>query len=84
MTDLTLTDAEKALLDIWSKSWTYSGYKETAIREATGLSMTRATQEINRLIDTEAALAYDPLTVKRLQRLREQRQRSRSARRLAR
>lgn len=84
MTDLTLTDTEQKLMRIWSKSWTYLGAMETEIREQTGLSKTQATQIINRLIDTEAALAFDPLTTKRLQRLRSQRQLSRSAARTAR
>jgi len=79
MTDLS--DADKALLDIEGKTWVYPGAKETAVRKATGLSMTRAMQELNRLIDTEAALAYAPMTVNRLLRLRQRRQLSRSARR---
>jgi hypothetical protein len=37
---------------------------------------------LNALIDRDDALAFDPLLVKRLRRLRAQRQRSRSARRL--
>ncbi len=76
-----LTDTDRALLGIFGKSWTYSGYKEQAVREATGLSMTRATQIVNRLCDTEAALAEFPTVVNRLRRLRSQRLQSRSARR---
>ena len=40
-------------------------------------------QLLNALIDTEAALAHDPMLVKRLRRLRSTRHRARSARRLA-
>ena len=43
---------------------------------------TRYYQVLNALIDRESALAYDPLLVKRLRRLRTARQRARSARRL--
>lgn len=68
-----LSDVDKALLDIEGKVWPQSGPKETAIREATGLTMVRAMQHLNQLIDTEQALAYAPLTVKRLLRLRDDR-----------
>lgn len=79
-----LTDAERALLDIEGKAWRYAGRKESAIREATGWSQTQAMQVLNRLIDTEAALAYAPHTVKRLQRLRDKHQRTRTTRHLRR
>ena len=46
------------------------------------MSATRYYQVLNALIDREDALAFDPLLVKRLRRLRAGRQRSRSARRL--
>jgi len=62
--------------------WKYAGAKEQAIREKFDLSATRYYQILNALIDTEEALAFDPLLVKRLRRLRSQRQRQRSARRL--
>lgn len=74
-----LTDQEKALLDIFGRPLG-SGPRETAIREATGLSVTAGTQIVNRLLDTEAALAYAPTTVNHLRRLREQRQLSRPTR----
>jgi hypothetical protein len=46
------------------------------------MSATRYYMVLNRLIDREAALAHDPLLVKRLRKMRAERQRSRSARRL--
>jgi hypothetical protein len=46
------------------------------------MSATRYYQVLNALIDQPAALAYDPLLIKRLRRLRAARQRARSARRL--
>jgi hypothetical protein len=46
------------------------------------MSATRYYQVLNTLIDAPAALAVDPLLVKRLRRLRAGRQRQRSARRL--
>jgi hypothetical protein len=46
------------------------------------MSATRYYQVLNTLIDSPAALAADPMLVKRLRRLRATRQRARSARRL--
>ena len=62
--------------------WKYAGAKEQAIRELFDMSSTRYYQVLNALIDDPAALAYDPMLVKRLRRLRASRQRARSARRL--
>jgi hypothetical protein len=62
--------------------WKYAGAKEQAIRELFDMSSTRYYQVLNSLIDNPAALAADPMLVKRLRRLRAARQRQRSARRL--
>jgi hypothetical protein len=62
--------------------WKFAGAKEQAVRDKFGMSATRYYQTLNALIDDPAALAHDPLLVKRLRRLREARQRSRSAKRL--
>jgi Protein of unknown function (DUF3263) len=62
--------------------WKFAGAKEQAVRDKFAMSATRYYQTLNALIDNPAALAQDPLLVKRLRRLREARQRSRSAKRL--
>ena len=62
--------------------WKFAGAKEQAVRDKFGMSATRYYQTLNALIDQPAALAQDPLLVKRLRRLRASRQRSRSAKRL--
>jgi hypothetical protein len=62
--------------------WKYAGAKEQAIRDLFDMSATRYYQLLNSLIDNPAALAHDPMLVKRLRRLRTARQRQRSARRL--
>ncbi len=62
--------------------WKYAGAKEQAIKELFDMSATRYYQVLNGLIDSPAALAYDPMLIKRLRRLRASRQRARSARRL--
>jgi len=77
-----LSDRDREILAVERHWWKYAGAKEQAIRDKFGMSATRYYQVLNALIDREAALAYDPLLVKRLRRLRQARQRARSARRL--
>lgn len=79
-----LTDNEKAVLDFERRWWKYAGAKEEEIRERFGWSSARYYQVVNALIDTPAALEYDPMLVRRLLRLRAARGAQRSARRLAR
>lgn len=76
-----LTPAEEAILSIESQWWEFAGAKEQAIRDRLGISSTRYYQLLNALVETEAALAFDPVNVNRLRRLRDSRQRSRSVRR---
>ena len=78
----TLSERDLEMLSMERLWWQFAGAKEQAIREKFDMSTTRYYQVLNALIDSDDALAYDPLLVKRLRRLRAQRQRSRSARRL--
>ena len=77
-----LSDRDREILAFERQWWKYAGAKEQAIRELFDMSATRYYQVLNALIDTPAALAADPMLVKRLRRLRASRQRQRSARRL--
>lgn len=77
-----LSVKDKMTLDFERHWWKYSGAKETAIRERFGESSTRYYQRLNALIDRPEAMEYDVLVVRRLQRLRAQRQTARSARRV--
>lgn len=77
-----LSDRDKQVLEFERQWWKYAGAKEQAIRELFDMSATRYYQILNGLIDDPAALAFDPMLVKRLRRLRATRQRARSARRL--
>ena len=70
------------ILDFEREWWRYAGAKEQAVREQFDVSPTRYYQLLNQVIDDEAALAYDPMLVKRLRRLRAARQRQRAANRL--
>ena len=76
-----LTDHEHALLEFERARWKYAGAKEQAVRDQFGISYVRYWQQLNALIDRPEAMAADPLTVKRLRRLREARGRQRAARR---
>ena len=76
------SERDEQMLDLERQWWKYAGAKEQAIRDMFDLSATHYYQVLNALIDTEAALAHDPMLVKRLRRLRESRQQARSARRL--
>ncbi|MGJ9411510.1 DUF3263 domain-containing protein [Aeromicrobium sp. CF4.19] len=78
----SLSERDREILSLERLWWQYAGAKEQAIREKFDMSSTRYYQVLNALIDRDDALAFDPLLVKRLRRLRAQRQRSRSARRL--
>lgn len=77
-----LSEQQAALLDFEKQWWALPGSKETEIRERFDISPTRYYQLLNALIDSETALAHDPLLVKRLRRQRATRQRERTARRL--
>ncbi|WP_432122375.1 DUF3263 domain-containing protein [Streptomyces sp. S1] len=72
-----LTEQEQALLAVERRSWPGPGAKERAVREGLGLSPTRYYQLLNALLDDPRALAHDPVTVNRLRRIREERQRRR-------
>jgi hypothetical protein len=81
-TTIDLTADQLAMLE-FERSWfKYPGAKEQAVRERFDMSSTRYYQVLGALIDEPAALAADPLLVRRLRRLREHRARQRSARRL--
>ena len=81
-TDATISERDAEILTFEREWWKHAGNKEEAIRERFDLSPTRYYQLLNRIIDDEAAVAHDPMLVKRLRRLRAQRQRQRAERRL--
>ena len=77
-----LSERDRLILAFERQWWKYAGATEQAIREKFDMSATRYYQLLNILIDRPQALEYDPMLVKRLRRLRSQRQRQRAARRL--
>lgn len=78
----TLNDRDRRILEFERQWWKYAGAKEQAIRDLFEMSGTRYYQLLNGLINDPRALAFDPMLVKRLRRMRSSRQRARSARRL--
>ena len=65
-----LSEREHDVLAFERQWWKYAGAKEQAVREKFDMSATRYYQVLNALLDREDALAFDPLLVKRLRRLR--------------
>ena len=74
-----LTPRAHEMLTFERQWWRSAGAKETAIRERFGVTPTRYYQALNALVDQPAALAADPLLVRRLRRLRSARRRGRSS-----
>ncbi len=77
-TDITgLTEREQRILAFERQWWKHAGAKEQAIRDQFEISSTRYYQAVNSLLDNPAALAHDPVLVRRLRRLRATRTRAR-------
>jgi hypothetical protein len=74
---MEISARDAALLDFERGSWQLPGSKEAAIRARLGMSSSRYYQRLSEVIDHPSALAYDPLTVKRLRRSRDLRRRAR-------
>ena len=82
MDTVGLSAREQEILAFERQWWKYAGAKEQAVRDLFDMSTTRYYQMLNSLIDRPEALAHDPMLVKRLRRMRTERARQRSARRL--
>jgi hypothetical protein len=66
-----LTERDKAILNMEGRDWRTAARKEDRVRIELDLSPTAYYQELNTLIDNEAAMAYSPMVVGRLRRLRD-------------
>ena len=69
-TAVDLSERDREILNFERQWWKYAGAKEQAVREKFDMSSTRYYQVLNALIDRPEALAFDPLLVRRLRRLR--------------
>jgi hypothetical protein len=79
-----LSPRERAVLAFEREWWKYADAKDAAARSRLGLSPEEYYQALSAIIDEPAALAHDPLLVRRLRRLRLTRQRQRQASRIGR
>ncbi len=78
-----LTVRDTMTLDLEASWWKYPGAKEAVIRELFDESATRYYARLGRLLERPEAVAYSPMVVRRLLRLRAARARQRSGRRWA-
>lgn len=74
----TLSERDQRILD-FEREWTrHAGSKDEAVQQEFGLTAARYYQVLNTVIDSPAAIVYDPMLVRRLQRVRETRTRERT------
>lgn len=64
----TLTPLQESILAFERLTWRRAGEKDNEIRARFGISPAAYYVELSRLIESDAAMAYDPLLVQRLQR----------------
>lgn len=72
-----LNDRDRQTLQLEEVHWRFPAAKEARVMELFGETPTRFYQRLNALLDNPDALAEYPVTVRRLQRLREARRRAR-------
>lgn len=77
-----LTDLESRMLDFEKSWWRHAGAKESSIKELFNLTPPSYYQLLNNLIDKKEALISEPILVKRLRRLRDNRTTARSSSKL--
>ena len=77
-----LTERDVSVLAFERRWWRHAGAKEQAIRAQFDLSAARYYQLLAVLIESPAALAHDPMLVKRLHRMRDARAQARDSRSL--
>ena len=79
---MALTDTETAMLELERSWFTCAATKDEAISERFGMTATTYYRALNALIDRPDAMAADPLTVRRLLRMRDRRRAERASRRV--
>jgi hypothetical protein len=75
-----LSSQQLDVLSFERQLWKHPGAKEEAIRARFGLSAARYYQVLNATLDEPAAMVFDPMLIKRLQRVRAARTEARSTR----
>jgi hypothetical protein len=74
---MELTPRERAILDFERECWMLPGPKDAAIRAHFDIAPSSYYRAVSALIEQTAAVHYDPLTVKRLRKQRDERRRVR-------
>jgi hypothetical protein len=69
-----LSNKDIRVLEFENSWWHYPEPKDRAIREYVGMSSTRYYQALRRLVDDDTAADSYPLVVKRLRRMKKERQ----------
>jgi len=77
LTCIMLSKRDKAVLDFERSWWLVPGPKDRAVQEHLGMSAGRYYQILRDLLEDPEAMAYDPLTVRRLLKVRAERSRRR-------
>jgi hypothetical protein len=72
-----ISERHQAMLEFERTHWTFDDPKPAAIRARFQCSVDEYYSELNDLLEQPAAMAHDPLVVRRLQRLRLRRRRER-------
>jgi hypothetical protein len=65
-----LSERDARVLEFEREWWRYPGPKDRAIQEYLDMSATRYYQILRRLMDDPSASERDPLTIRRLRRIR--------------
>lgn len=76
-----LSDRDRTVLELERQRWKYQAAKDAAVLDVLGMMPARYSQVLQTVIDQPAAEVWDPVTVRRLRRLRDVRARDRGARR---
>jgi len=74
---MPLTDRDRAILDFERTWWSEPGPKGAAIQARFGFSPARYYRLLSELLGSAEAVAYDPLVVRRLRKIRSSRRRAR-------
>jgi hypothetical protein len=74
-----LSQRDKMVLDFERSWWMLPGPKDRAIREHLGISAGVYYQTLRRLVELPEAAVYDPLTIRRLRRVKANRSSTRQA-----
>ncbi len=69
-----LTPLQRDILDFETRTFRVAGAKEQAIAEVFGLGATNYYQQLNAMLESQAALAHNPTLVNRLLRQRRRNQ----------